>query len=71
MTPAPAETYRGAAATVRRYRAGLQRRGHLCEVFGGTSEGELKQSFEGTIGRFRPDIVHAHDACLQLLAGVG
>ena len=70
MTPAPAELYRGTAGTVRRYREGLQRRGHLCECFGETAEGGLKQSLEGTIGRFKPDIVHAHDASrmgLQLL----
>src|SRR5262245_47536212 len=54
--------YRGRAATVQRYRAGLQRRGHLCEVFGQTEDGGIKQSLEGTIGRYKPDIVHAHDA---------
>jgi glycosyltransferase involved in cell wall biosynthesis len=62
LTPSPPEIYRGGAATVRRYQAGLQRRGHLCEVFGSTEEGGLKQSLEGTIGRFKPDLVHAHDA---------
>lgn len=62
LTPAPAETWRGGAATVRRYRDGLQRRGHLCEMVGSSDEGALKQSLEGTLGRFRPDIVHAHDA---------
>jgi len=62
LTPPPPEVYRGRAATVRRYQAGLQHRGHLCEVFGGTQEGGLKQSLEGTIGRFKPDLVHAHDA---------
>lgn len=62
LTPSPPEIYRGSAATVRRYQAGLQRRGHLCEVFGYTPEGGLKQSLEGTIGRFKPDLVHAHDA---------
>lgn len=62
MTPAPTHLHLGGIATVTRYREGLQRRGHLCELFGGTSEGGLKQSLEGTIGRFRPDIVHAHDA---------
>ena len=70
LTPAPAHVYLGNAATVARYREGLQRCGHLCELFGGTSEGGIKQSFEGTFGRFRPDIVHAHDAArtgLQLL----
>src|SRR5687768_9797293 len=61
MTPAPTHLYLGGAATVQRDREGLQRCGHLCELFGSTTEGELKQSFEGTIGRFRPDIVHAHD----------
>ncbi len=62
MTPCPMEQYRGSAATVNRYREGLQRRGHLAELFGGASDGELKQSLAGTIGRFKPDIVHAHDA---------
>lgn len=70
LTPSPANLFLGSAATVGRYREGLQRRGHLCEVFGSTGEGGLKQSLEGTIGRFRPDIVHAHDAArmgIQLL----
>ncbi|MBL9078171.1 MAG: glycosyltransferase family 4 protein [Planctomycetes bacterium] len=62
MTPSPTHLHLGAIATVTRYREGLQRAGHLCELFGGTSEGGLKQSLEGTIGRFRPDVVHAHDA---------
>ena len=62
MTPSPTHLYLGGIATVSRYREGLQRSGHLCELFGGTSEGGLKQSFEGTVGRFKPDIVHAHDA---------
>ena len=62
MTPSPTHLHLGGIATVTRYREGLQKRGHLCELFGSTSEGGLKQSLEGTIGRFRPDIVHAHDA---------
>ncbi len=62
MTPSPTHLFLGGIATVSRWREGLQGRGHLCELFGGTSEGGLKQSLEGTIGRFRPDIVHAHDA---------
>jgi glycosyltransferase involved in cell wall biosynthesis len=62
LTPTPTETYRGSAATVFRYREGLQRRGHLCEIFGATGEGELKQSLEGAIELFKPDLVHAHDA---------
>jgi len=62
LTPSPAHLHLGGMATVRRYREGLQQRGHLCELFGDTSEGGLKQSLEGTIGRFKPDIVHAHDA---------
>lgn len=61
MTPAPTHLYLGSAATVNRYREGLQNCGHLCELFGGTSEGGLKQSLEGTIARFKPDVVHAHD----------
>ncbi|HEX5053074.1 MAG TPA: glycosyltransferase family 4 protein [Planctomycetota bacterium] len=62
MTPSPTHLHLGGIATVTRYREGLQRSGHLCELFGGTHEGGLKQSLEGTIGRFKPDIVHAHDA---------
>ena len=62
MTPAPAHLHLGGMATVNRYREGLQNCGHLCELFGGADEGGLKQSLEGTIGRFNPDIVHAHDA---------
>jgi len=62
MTPSPTHLHLGAISTVSRYREGLQRSGHLCELFGGTSEGGLKQSLEGTIGRFKPDVVHAHDA---------
>ncbi len=62
MTPSPTHLHLGAIATVSRYREGLQRSGHLCELFGGTCEGGLKQSLEGTIGRFKPDLVHAHDA---------
>lgn len=62
MTPAPTHLHLGGIATVNRYREGLQQRGHLCELFGSTCEGGLKQSLEGTIGRFKPDIVHAHDA---------
>ncbi len=62
LTPAPTHLHLGGIATVTRWRDGLQGRGHLCEVFGSTTEGGLKQSLEGTIGRFRPDIVHAHDA---------
>jgi glycosyltransferase involved in cell wall biosynthesis len=62
LTPAPTELHPGPAGTVFRYRAGLQRRGSLCELFGGAGEGDLKQSLEGTIARFKPDIVHAHDA---------
>lgn len=62
MTPSPTHLHLGGQATVMRYRHGLQQSGHVCELFGGTSEGGLKQSLEGTIGRFKPDIVHAHDA---------
>jgi glycosyltransferase involved in cell wall biosynthesis len=62
LTPAPTSLHLGGFATVARYREGLQTRGHLCEVFGSTDEGGLKQSLAGTIGRFKPDIVHAHDA---------
>ncbi len=62
LTPSPTDQFRGPAATVHRYREGLQRRGHLCELFGGTDEGGIKSSLEGTIDRFKPDIVHAHDA---------
>lgn len=62
MTPGPAATYPGAAGTVKRYREGLQRRGSLCELFGETADGDLKQSFEGMLSRFKPDLIHAHDA---------
>ncbi len=62
LTPSPTELFRGSAGTVGRYRMGLQRRGHLCEVVGDTQDGELKESLEGVVGRFRPDIVHAHHA---------
>lgn len=62
ITPGPAEFFRGPAATVERYRNGLLRRGHLCEVFGDGSQGALKRSLAGTILRLRPDVVHAHDA---------
>lgn len=61
MTPGPTDLYPGASGTVLRYREGLQRRGSLCELFGDTGDGTLKQSFEGMIARFKPDIVHAHD----------
>ncbi len=71
MTPAPRDLYLGGAATVDRYREGLQRRGHLCELFGGISEGGLKQSLTGTIGRFKPDIVHAHDVARMGLMLLG
>jgi glycosyltransferase involved in cell wall biosynthesis len=62
LTPTPKDLHRGGLATVGRYREGLQQRGHLCEVFGDTDDGGIKQSLAGTIGRFKPDIVHAHDA---------
>lgn len=62
LTPSPTHLHLGGIASVSRWRDGLQDRGHLCELFGGTTEGGLKQSLEGTIGRFRPDIIHAHDA---------
>lgn len=71
LTPSPQDVFRGSDATVRRYRAGLQRRGHLCEVFGGTQDGGLKQSLEGVIGRFRPDIVHAHHASRTAIGLLG
>ncbi len=70
ITPSPTELHRGPAATVLRYREGLQRRGHLCELIGGADDGALKESLEGTVERFRPDLVHAHDVWrsgLQLL----
>jgi L-malate glycosyltransferase len=63
LTPSPTSAHLGGLHTVTRYREGLQARGHLCELFGGTDDGGLKQSLTGTVGRFRPDIVHAHDAC--------
>ena len=70
LTPAPHERHLGGSATVSRYLDGLQRRGHLCEVFGGVGDGGIKESLEGTIARFKPDLVHAHDAArcgVQLL----
>lgn len=70
LTPAPAQQHLGGFATVSRYRDGLQQMGHLCEVVGSTGDGGLRQSLEGTVSRFRPDLVHAHDIhrCgLQLL----
>ena len=62
LVPSPTNLHLGGIGTVRRYREGLQRSGHLCELFGDTCEGGLKQSLEGTIARFKPDLVHAHDA---------
>lgn len=70
LSPGPAELFRGAASTVERYRDGLLRRGHLCELVGDGGQGGIKRSLAGTILRFRPDVVHAHDACrsgIQLL----
>lgn len=70
LTPAPAQQHLGGYATVCRYRDGLQQLGHLCEVVGSTGDGGLRQSLAGTLNRFRPDLVHAHDVhrCgLQLL----
>lgn len=61
MTPTPAVRHMGGQATVARWRDGLQSHGHLCETLGG-GEGGIKQSLEGTLTRFRPDVVHAHDA---------
>ena len=71
LTPSPSHLHLGGMATVGRYREGLPGRGHLCELIGGTCEGGLKQSLEGTIGRFRPDIVHAHDAARTGVALLG
>ncbi len=69
ITPTPTEVFRGSANTARRYCDGLRRRGHLCEVVGEASDGQLRQSLVGMIERFQPDLVHAHDArtALQLL----
>ncbi|MBK8979400.1 MAG: glycosyltransferase family 4 protein [Planctomycetes bacterium] len=69
LSPTPAGLYRGPAETALRYRQGLQRRGHLCELLGG-DDGDCRESLAGTLQRFKPDLVHAHDAfrCgLQLL----
>ncbi len=71
MTPSPAELYRGSSNTVLRYREGLQRRGHLAELYGAGAEGDIKESFAGIMGRFQPDIVHAHDACRMGLKLLG
>lgn len=62
LTPSPSRLYLGSSTTVLRWRDALMRRGHLCEVFGTDHDGALKQSLEGTIGRFKPELVHAHDA---------
>ncbi len=62
LTPSPIEKHPGYTNTVLRYRDGLQRRGHLAELFGMTTDGNLRESLAGKIGRFKPDIVHAHDA---------
>jgi len=62
LTPSPVEKHPGFTNTVMRYRDGLQRRGHLAELFGVTTDGDLRESLTGKIGRFKPDIVHAHDA---------
>ncbi len=62
MTPSPSHLFLGGAGTVTRYREGLQKCGHLCELFGSANEGAITESLAGTMGRFRPDIVHAHDA---------
>lgn len=62
LTPSPSQLFLGSSTTVCRWRDALMRRGHLCEVFGKDEDGELKQSLEGTIGRFKPELVHAHDA---------
>ena len=62
LTPSPVEKHPGYTNTVLRYRDGLQRRGHLAELFGVTTDGDLRESLAGKIGRFKPDIVHAHDA---------
>ncbi len=70
MPPTPAALHMGGIATVARWRDGLQARGHLCEVLG-AAEGGLKQSLEGTLTRFRPDVVHAHDALRSGVALLG
>ncbi|MCC6670398.1 MAG: glycosyltransferase family 4 protein [Planctomycetes bacterium] len=64
LTRSPMRLFRGCGNTVRRFREGLQRRGHLCELLGSEDDGGIKESLEGTIGRFKPDIVHAHDASM-------
>lgn len=61
LTPSPTEIHRGPASTVDRIRTGLSRRGHLCELYGGAGDGTLHESLEGTLERFRPEVVHAHD----------
>ena len=43
LTPAPTDVFLGNSVTVNRYREGLQGCGHLCELFGGSSEGGIKQ----------------------------
>jgi glycosyltransferase involved in cell wall biosynthesis len=62
LTPTPSSHFLGCSATVRRWRDALNSRGHLAELFGTDDDGDLKLSLAGTIGRFKPDLVHAHDA---------
>jgi glycosyltransferase involved in cell wall biosynthesis len=62
LAPGSPELDRGSSDTVARYREGLMSRGHLCEVFGESGRGELRRSLIGTLLRFHPDLVHAHDA---------
>ena len=62
LTPAPTKLHMGGFATVARYRDGLQQLGHVCELYGPSGEGGHEQPLAAAIGRFQPDIVHAHDA---------
>ncbi|MEO0481760.1 MAG: glycosyltransferase [Planctomycetota bacterium] len=61
LTPGSHGEFPGPAGTVERIRTGLSRRGHLCELFGGSQDGEIHESLAGVIDRFKPDVVHAHD----------
>ncbi|MDP6928240.1 MAG: glycosyltransferase family 4 protein [Planctomycetota bacterium] len=68
LAPPRSAAYGGATATVHRYRDGLSNRGHICEVF---DRGVAGPSLEGTIERFHPDVVHAHDAHLNGISLLG
>jgi len=61
LSPAPTKLHMGGFTTVARYRDGLQQLGHVCELHGADGDGGQQQALIDAIGRFQPDIVHAHD----------